>query len=114
MEITWRAADGMQEDTRVLLAAAGADVRPRSGFEPLTTIAVVVSVGLLVKCIGKMFKDIRYKGLIIDATRQPIEVREMPNWDRSEVLLITASGATFHQFASEDVLAELLSRLGVS
>ncbi len=111
MEITWRAADGMQEQTRELLAAAGADVRPRSGFEPLTTIAVVAGAGLLAKAISRLFKDARYQGLIIDATRDPVEVREMPNWDRSQVLVITADGPTFHQFTSEDGLAELLSAL---
>lgn len=114
MEITWRATEGMQEDTRRLLAAAGVEVRPRSGFEPLTTIAVVAGIALLVKGIANLFKDTRYGGLIIDATREPIEVREMPNWDRSQVLLITAKGGAFHQFTSESDLADLLSGLGVS
>lgn len=69
---------------------------------------------MLVKAVGDLYKDVRYKGLIIDATRQPPEVREMPNWDRSQVLLITAEGGTFHEFTSEDGLADLLSGLGAT
>jgi hypothetical protein len=114
MEILWRASDDLSELTRESLTDAGAEVEPRQGFEPITAILLIASVSVLAKAFSRLVRDSRFKGVMIDATKNPVEVREMPGWDRSQVLLITDTGGTFHTFSSEDGSADLLATVGAS
>ena len=111
MEITWQTSPEHRDEVIHLLEESGVEVRERRGFEPLTTIAVVAGVAALVTALSKSFRDVKLHGVIIDATRQPIEVREMPNWDRQQVLYLDASGPHFHEFSDEAELQTLLTTL---
>lgn len=89
----------------------GRPIRPRLGFEPLTTLAVVAGITVLVRALRKLFADARYRGVMIDLTKNPVEMRDMPGWDRRQVLVVTTDGPQFHQFDQEDDLQELLANL---
>lgn len=92
MEMSWYPAESHVNETDAALKAEGAQVRDRMGFEPLSTIAVIAAVAVLVRALMRLYKDARYKGVIIDITRKPVEVREMPGWPRQQVLLVSAEG----------------------
>jgi hypothetical protein len=50
----------------------------------------------LIGALIKLYRDARYKEVLIDATVRPIQVWEMPGWSRRQVLVITKEGAQFH------------------
>jgi hypothetical protein len=114
MNIEWVCADGARDTTVAALEEAGAEVRRRSGFEPLTTIAAAAGVVALARALRKLFQDSRFHGVMIDVTKSPAEVREMPGWDRRQVLVVSAAGAQLQTFTEENDLAALLEKLGVA
>ncbi len=95
MEIRWHPAEPHHNETTAALKTEGAQVRDRMGLEPLTTITVIAAGAVLVRALMRLYKDARYKGVIIDITRKPVEVREMSGWPRQQVLLVSAEGAKF-------------------
>jgi hypothetical protein len=90
MQISWIATKA--DDTIAALSAEGAEIEKRRPFDPMTTIAVVAAGTILVKALVRLYQDIHYRGVIIDATRDPIQIREMPEWPRQQALVITAKG----------------------
>jgi hypothetical protein len=111
MDVIWATSEATREDTITALQESGAQIIPRAGFEPLTTIAVAAGVVALCRTLRSMAKDGKYRGVIIDVTKSPVEVREMPGWDRQQVLVVSATGAQFHSFEKEEGLQELLTKL---
>lgn len=115
MQISWIASEPAK--SIAALTAEGADVQKQKGFEPITSIAVIAAGAILTKALIRLYKDARYKGVIIDITRKPVEVREMPQWPRQQALLITATGPQLIEIrdpATIDAdLKELLKPLGV-
>jgi hypothetical protein len=95
MEISWYPAESGIDEIKDVLKTEGAEVRNRMGFDPLSTITVVAAGAVLVRALMRLYKDARYKGVIIDITRKPVEVREMSGWPRQQVLLVSAEGARF-------------------
>jgi hypothetical protein len=94
---------------RRALTDAGGELKKRAGFEPVTTLAVAASAVVVVNALRSLFADIHYRGVLIDATKTPIEIREMPGWDRTQTLVITEAGPQFHQFGDGNQLQTLLS-----
>ncbi|MGI5292898.1 hypothetical protein ACQEVF_57640 [Nonomuraea polychroma] len=111
MDIVWLATETTYETTQEALRDSGAQVRKRMGFEPLTTLGIIAGVAVLARALRKLFTDSRYRGVLIDTTKSPIEVREMPGWDRNQVLIVTTEGPQFHQFEREPDLQDLLGKL---
>ncbi len=98
MDLVWiPSSDNREATARALIDACG-ELKNRAGFEPITTLAVVATAAVVVRALRSLFADARYRGVLIDATKTPIEVREMPEWDRNQTLVITAAGPQFHQF----------------
>lgn len=113
MKIVWVCAEETRDATVAALESGGAEVRQRSGFEPLTTIALTAGAIALCRALRQLFQDTRFHGVIVDLTKSPVEVREMPGWDRRQVLLVSEGGPQFHTFEEDDELASLLAKLGV-
>jgi hypothetical protein len=111
LDITWLATETTYATTQEALRDSGAEVRGRMGFEPLTTLGIVAGAVVLANALRRLFADLRYHGVMIDATKDPVEVREMPGWSRNQVLIMTADGPHLHQFEQETDLQELLNRL---
>lgn len=109
MNLVWQTAADHRDAAVQALRDAGADVRERRGFEPVTTIVAVAGAMIIVRAVAGVFRDARYRGVLIDLTKDPVEIREMPGWDRSQVLIIGPEGPQFHQFTTEDGLAALIS-----
>ena len=112
MEISWHPAESRVDEIAAALRAEGAQVRDRLGFEPLSTIAAVVAGAALVRVLMRLYKDARYRGVVIDITRKPAEVREMPGWPRQQVLLVSAEGARFLEVGDTASGLENLDQLG--
>jgi hypothetical protein len=94
IDVSWHATDENSARTTIdILRAENIEIRERLGLEPLTTIGVVLAAAALLRVLTRLYKDVRYKGVVIDATRRPIEVREMPGWPRQQLLLISSEGA---------------------
>jgi hypothetical protein len=94
IDVSWHATDETSARTTIdILRAENIEIRERLGLEPLTTIGVVLAAAALLRVLTRLYKDVRYKGVLIDATRRPIEVREMPGWPRQQLLLISSEGA---------------------
>ncbi|WP_067719515.1 hypothetical protein [Nocardia yamanashiensis] len=111
MELVWITSPEHRDSTARALTEAGAELKKRAGFEPITTLLVVAAVGAVASALRSLYADARYRGVLIDMTKSPVEVREMPGWDRNQVLVITAAGPQFHQFADDDHLDKLLASL---
>jgi hypothetical protein len=111
MELIWYLTPGRETETVNALKAEGAPIRSGLGFEPLTTIATVLAVTALVQALINLYRDARYTGVVIDATSDPIEIREMPGWSRKEVLVITTKGATFHSASADESAAGELRKI---
>jgi hypothetical protein len=109
MNVVWQTDEGNRDATVAALRESGAEVRERMGFEPLTTIAAIAGVMALARALAKLFRDQWYRGVIVDLTKDPIEVRDMPGWDRHQVLVIGKDGPNFHSFDSEDQLTALIT-----
>jgi len=94
IDVSWHATDETSARTTIdILRAENIEIRERLGLEPLPTIGVVLAAAALLRVLTRLYKDVRYKGVLIDATRRPIEVREMPGWPRQQLLLISSEGA---------------------
>jgi len=91
--VTWKLSNSTTNLVTESLARNGIKVRQGLGIEPLTGLLIVLSIKIIINVIRDIYKDINYAGLIIDTTKSPIEIKDMPQWDRSQVLLITVSGA---------------------
>jgi hypothetical protein len=111
LDIVWLATDTTYETTQEALRDSGAQLQKRLGFEPLTTLGIVAGAAILARVLGKLFRDNRYGGVMIDLTKSPVEVREMPGWDRTQILIVTAEGPQFHQFEREADVQDLLGKL---
>lgn len=111
MELVWITSPDNRDATTRALTDAGGELKKRAGFEPITTLAVIASAAVLAKALRSLYADARYRGVLIDATKTPIEVREMPGWDRSQTLVITEDGPQFHQFDDGNQLETLLATL---
>jgi hypothetical protein len=96
MELVWYPSPGHETETLEAVKNEDSRIRGGLGFEPLTAIASVLAVAALIRVLTKLYRDTRYKGVLIDATRHPVEVREMPGWSRRQVLVITSRGAQFY------------------
>ena len=112
MNIVWQTEPSTRDSAVAALRDAGAEVRERLGFEPITTIAAVVGAVALCRALGSLLRDHRYRGVIIDVTKDPVEIREMTAWDRGQVLVISEDGPHFHSFTNEDELGALLNAVG--
>ena len=109
MNLVWQTSADTRESATEALHAAGAEVRERRGFEPMTTIVVVAGVVAISRALASLFRDTRFRGVLIDLTKDPVEIREMPGWDRRQVLLIGSNGPQFHEFTSDAELTALIS-----
>ena len=78
MNLVWHPTPGHESETVGALKSEGARIRDGLGFEPLTTIATALAVAALVRVLIKLYRDARYTGVLIDATSDPVEIREMP------------------------------------
>lgn len=97
MNIVWHLTPGQEKEVQNALKNEGAPIRVGLGFEPITTIATIIAVTALVKAIINLYRDGKYKGVMINATVDPVEIREMPGWPARQVLVITAEGAKFYE-----------------
>ena len=113
MDLVWLTDDATRAQTTEILRGSGAQVKDRAGFEPMTTLMVSAGVVALARALTKLYRDARYRGVIIDTSKNPVEVRQMPGWDRQQVLLISTGGSEFHQFTSSTDLEALLAKFGV-
>ena len=107
----WRPAPGHETEVVNILNSEGAQIRSGLGFEPITAIAVALGLNALVGALIKLYRDARYKGVLIDATVKPVEVREMPGWSRRQVLVITKEGAQFHDADEGESPADALGKI---
>ena len=114
MNLIWETSPERRDATVAALHDGGAEVRERLGFEPISTIAAVAAVLAIGRAIADLYRDHRYHGVIIDLTKDPVELRDMAAWDRGQVLVIGADGPHFHSFTSEDQLTALISAAGGS
>lgn len=112
---SWITVPDSRDDVVKSLEDAGADVERRTGFEPLTIIAFASGLVVLARAVYRLFRDAKVRGVLIDATKDPVEIREMQGWQRSNVLVLTASGPVFHDFAEvgEEDIASILEGLGI-
>jgi hypothetical protein len=112
---SWITVPDSRHDVVKSLEDAGADVERRTGFEPLTIIAFASGLVVLARAVYRLFRDAKVRGVLIDATKDPVEIREMPGWQRSNVLVLTVSGPVFHDFAEagEEDIASILEGLGI-
>jgi hypothetical protein len=97
LSAVWIPSEERAEKTREILNQEGA-VSENLAFEPMTTIAIALGAATLATVLLRLYKEARYPGVLIDATRDPIEIREMTSWSRQQVLVITAESAQFHEF----------------
>lgn len=111
MNFVWHLTPGLEGPTATALKSEGVKVRSGMGFEPVTTIAAALAVASLVKVLIKLYKDARYTGVVIDMTKDPAEIKEMPGWPRQQVLVITAEGAQFFNGGADDSAADELSKI---
>jgi hypothetical protein len=111
MNIVWQLTPGLEEETTTALKSEGVKVRSGFGLEPITTIATVLAVASLVKVLIKLYKDTRYTGVMIDATKDPAEIKEMPGWPRQQVLVITSEGAKFFEGGADESAAGELGKI---
>lgn len=111
MDWVWIPSPDNRDATARALIDAGGELKKRAGFEPITTLAVVASAIAVVSALRSLFADTRYHGVLIDATKQPIEVREMPGWERAQTLIITDDGPQFHQFDDGNQIEKVLAAL---
>jgi hypothetical protein len=111
MDWVWIPSPDNLDSTARALTDAGGELKKRAGFEPITTLIVAASAIAVVSALRSLFADARYRGVLIDATKQPIEVREMPGWDRTQILIITHDGPQFHQFADGNQIEKILAAL---
>jgi hypothetical protein len=71
-----------------------ADSYPDPGFAPLVTIVVAVVAGYVAKISFGLWGEYHYGGLIIDATKSPVQIREHRALPRGHVLVIKADGSS--------------------
>lgn len=101
-EIKWELDTDFEYQTKALLKDEGIYIRSGLGFEPISMIAGSIAFVALARVIVNLYKDIKYKGLIIDTTKDPIEIREISSWSRREVLIISKNGSEMVSFGKEE------------
>lgn len=95
IKFVWYPEQGCETEVIKILKSEGAKIRSGLGFEPISTIATALALSSLISALIKLYRDARYKGVLINTTTDPIEIREMPSWSRKQVLVITENGAQF-------------------
>jgi hypothetical protein len=70
-----------------------AESYPDPGFAPLVVIVGTLVVGYIAKISYGLWEDYNYGGLIVDASKNPIEIREHPALERGHVVVIKADGS---------------------
>lgn len=93
ISLMWLSSESTNAKLTSALRSEGITLREGMGFEPVTTVAVVISVAATVRVFQSLYKDLKYCGVIIDATKKKLEIKEMPNWPSNQVLLITKQKA---------------------
>lgn len=111
MELVWHLTPGHGTETLDALESEGAPIRRGLGFEPLTAIATALAVSALIRVLIKLYRDARYTGVLIDATSNPVEIREMSGWSRKQVLVITSEGAQFYTAGADESAADALGQI---
>jgi hypothetical protein len=114
LSAVWIPSEDRMEKTREILGQEGA-ISENLSFEPLTTIGIALAGATLATVLLRLFKEAQYPGVLIDATRDPIEIKEMTGWNRQQVLVITAESAQFHEFeggSTDAAIKALVDQLG--
>ena len=111
IELTWQPAPGHEKETVDALKSAGAPLRTGLGFEPITVISTALAVTALVRALVELYRDARYMGVLIDATGERVQVREMPGWPRKQVLVLTDGGPQFYRPEAEEAAADSLAKI---
>jgi hypothetical protein len=115
MKIEWIPAPENAEKTRQILEEQGAKMQIRMGFDPLNAILIVAGITVIADSIVRLYRDVTYAGVLIDATSETVKVKEMPGWPREQVLVITPQGTHFFQGSKISLpgeIAELNKMLG--
>lgn len=86
-------------------------IRKGLGFEPLSVTVVTLAGVVLVQVIVRTLKSIKYGGIIIDTTKDPLEVRDIPQWERNKVLIITKNDVILHELKNDELDINLLIKL---
>ena len=111
MSIVWHPAPGNEIEVVNTLKSEGVQIRSGLGFDPMTIIAVALGLNSLIGALIKLYRNARYKGVLIDTTVEPVQVREMPGWPSKKVLLITKEGAQFQDIEDGDSAAGELQKI---
>ncbi|MCW8832628.1 MAG: hypothetical protein OQK09_12095 [Colwellia sp.] len=111
VKVRWEVSPKMFDIVKEEFNANDIKYRKGLGFDPISGVVVALSVTLLIKIALKALKDTKYCGVIIDTTKTPIEVKEMPNWDRNQMLLISDKGAEIKSFTNKDDDVKSLMKL---
>ena len=101
VKVRWEVSPEMFNVVKEEFNANNIKYRKGLGIDPLSGVLVALSVTLLMKIAVRALKDIKHCGVIVDTTKEPIEVKEMPNWDRNQLLLITNKGAEIKTFSDK-------------
>ncbi len=99
---TWIVQEDEREDVSAILKESGAELPARVGFEPLSTILFVGTAVVIARGLTAWLRDVRGRGVVVDLTKDPFEIRPMAGWDRNHVLILTATGPVFHEFDGTD------------
>ncbi len=111
IELVWHPAPGHERKTVSALKEAGAPLRTGLGFEPITVISTALAATALVRALIELYRDAAYAGVLIDATGERVEVREMPGWPRKQVLVISADGPRFYRPDAKESAADSLAKI---
>jgi hypothetical protein len=115
MKFEWIPTSENAETTRSILNEEGAEIKQQLGLGPLSAIGIAAGVAILARVFVRLYKDLKYSGVLIDATTTPIRIKEMPGWPREQVLVVTAEGAKFlegSKLASIEEVSKLKRLLG--
>ena len=115
ISLMWQSSALTNAELTSAMRNEGIDLRQGMGFEPVTTVAVIVSIAAIVRVFQSLYKDLKYCGVIIDATKKKLEIQEMPNWPSNQVLLITKKKAELltlkTPFSDPNEIAKLVETL---
>jgi len=70
------------------------DTYPDPGFAPLVIIVGAVVVGYVARLSFGLWGEYQYGGLIVDATKSPVEIREHRALARGHILVIKPDGSS--------------------
>jgi hypothetical protein len=112
LKVDWNVSKDLHKTVERLCEAEGLKRRRGLGIEPLTIGMMTLSAVLLIKILHSLIKDLKHGGMLIDATKDSIEVRDMPSWDRKKVVILTKEGVNVTELKSnEDPISQLTSVL---